>query len=131
MKPALYLLPLLVLSSAGTAAVPAAKVLIVDTEAAIAQSSVATRLRAEAEAARAKATGADAREQIEGALDLALSELLEALPALIEQMAMARGVDVVLEPAIASRVGAKGPEVTAELVKVLDRQTAKVRLELP
>jgi hypothetical protein len=131
MTPVLYLLPLLVLSTAGMAAVPGAKVLIVDTEAALARSTVATRLRAEAEAARARATGADAREQVEGALDLALSELLEALPALIEQLAIDRGVDVVLEPLVASRVGAKGPEVTAELVQALDRETAKVRLELP
>lgn len=123
---------LLLLGGAATAAtIPPAKVLLVDTEAALTQSQVAKRLRAEAEAARARAAGDDAREQVEGALDLALSELLEALPGLIEQLAIQRGVDLVLEPVVASRVGARGPDVTGEIVSALDRQAARVRLELP
>lgn len=121
----------LLAGAASAATIPPAKVLIVDTEAALAQSQVAKRLRAEAEAARARSAGADAREQVEGALDLALSELLEALPGLIEQLAIQRGVDLVLEPIVASRVGAQGPDVTGEIVSALDRQAARVRLELP
>lgn len=129
-----FVLPLLLSLLAGAASaatIAPAKVLIVDTEAALTQSQVAKRLHAEAEAARARATGADAREQVEGALDLALSELLEALPGLIEQLAIQRGVDLVLEPIVASRVGAKGPDVTGEIVSALDREAARVRLELP
>jgi hypothetical protein len=119
------------LSLGATAALPPAKVLIVDAEVVLERSTVAKRLRAEAAKARESAVGADAREQIDAALDLALSDLLEALPELIEAVATTRGVDLVLEPAVASRVGAQGPDLTTDLVTALDRQSAKLRLELP
>jgi Skp family chaperone for outer membrane proteins len=121
----------LALSLSATAALPPATVLIVDTEVVLERSSVAQRLRAEAASARAAAAGAEARDQVDAALDLALSELLEALPELIESLATTRGADLVVEPAVASRVGAEGPDLTADVVAALDRQAATVKLELP
>lgn len=125
------LLPGLLLAFAAPAAMPPASVLIVDSEAVLERSEVARRLRAEAEKARGAAAGAAAREQIGAALDLALSGLLEALPEVIEALATERRVDLVLEPAMASRVGARGPDLTAEIVTALDRRSANLKLELP
>lgn len=119
------------LSMTASAALPPAKVLIIDAEVVLERSSVAQRLRAEAATARAAAAGAEAREHVDAALDLALSDLLEALPELIESLATARGVDLVVEPAVANRVGAQGPDLTAEVVAALDRQASTVKLELP
>lgn len=125
------LLPGLLLTVTASAALPPATVLIVDSEAVLERSEVARRLRAEAEQARSAAAGAAAREQIGAALDLALSGLLEALPEVIEVLATERRVDLVLEPAMASRVGARGPDLTGEVVTALDRRSAALKLELP
>lgn len=122
------LLPGLLLTVTASAALPPATVLIVDSEAVLERSEVARRLRAEAEQARSAAA---AREQIGAALDLALSGLLEALPEVIEVLATERRVDLVLEPAMASRVGARGPDLTGEVVTALDRRSAALKLELP
>lgn len=121
----------LLLSAGASAALPPATLLIVDSEVVLERSQVAQRLRAEAERARAAAAGAEAREQVDAALDLALSGLLEALPEIIEALATERQVDLVLEPAVASRVGAKGPDLTNEVVTALDRRAASQTLELP
>lgn len=125
------LLPGLLLTVTASAALPPATVLIVDSEAVLERSEVARRLRAEAEQARSAAAGAAAREQIGAALDLALSGLLEALPEVIEVLATERRVDLVLEPGMASRVGARGPDLTGEVVTALDRRSAALKLELP
>ena len=96
-------------------------------------SKVVTRLKTEALAAQLKKTNKPGKLNAEyaEALELSLSDLRVALPQVIENIAKAKGADVVIEPEIASKFALVGENISAEVARALDVRSAKLKFLAP
>lgn len=111
----------------------ASAIILVDSIKAEAQSVVFARLKAEAAAAQLKRTGkaAPLNAQYQEALESSLSEWRGALPDAVAQVAIASKADVAIEPSTAKLKGLQGTDLTAQVVKALDVQFAKLKFVSP
>ena len=96
-------------------------------------SKVVARLKTEALAAQQKKTNKAGLLNAEyaEALELSLSDLRVALPQVIESIAKTKGADVVIEPAIAAKFALVGENISAEVARMLDIRSAKLRFLAP
>lgn len=120
---------LMLMASAAQASV----IILVDSVKAEAQSVVFARLKTEAAAAQLKKTGkaAPLNAQFQEALEASLSEWRSALPEAVAQVAVANKADVAIEPSVAKLKGLQGTDLTAQVVKALDAQFAKLKFVSP
>lgn len=119
----------LLIASAANASV----IILVDSAKAEAQSAVFARLKSEAAAAQQKSTGkaAPLNAQFQEALEQSLSEWRSALQDAVAGVAIAINADIAIEPSIAKLKGLQGTDRTAEVVKALDAQFAKLKFAAP
>lgn len=96
-------------------------------------SKVVARLKAEALAAQQKKTNkaAPLNAEYAEALEFSLSDLRVALPQVIENIAKAKGADVVIEPDIAVKFALVGENISAEAARALDVRSAKLKFLVP
>jgi hypothetical protein len=126
-----FALSFLLILSANTA--QASVIILVDSAKAEVQSAVFARLKAEAAAAQLKKTGkaAPLNAQFQEALEGSLSEWRSALSEAVAQVAVANKADVAIEPSVAKLKGLQGTDLTAQVVKALDAQFAKLKFVSP
>jgi predicted Zn-dependent protease len=128
-----YFLYAVALTLLTTSAANASVILLIDSAKAEAQSVVFARLKSEAGAAQQKQTGkaAPLNVQFQEALEQSLSEWRSALEDAVAKVAIANKADIAIEPSTAKLKGLQGTDRTADVVKVLDLQFAKLKFAAP
>lgn len=117
------------LATTASAATDALVVLTVDVGYLQSSMPLYTQIAAQAQAAQQGVDG-ERKSEIELARDLRQSEVLTALPEAIGEVARAANADLVLDRAVAKRVGeAAARDVTDEVERILVAQFSKLPLE--
>jgi hypothetical protein len=127
-----FLLAIIFIASVPTISV-AQMILLADTQGIESSSKVMQRIRQEALQAQKKKipTAAQLSPEYADALELSLSDIRAAMPALIATLAKAQKADAVLEPAIAKQHGLSGKDVSLQISQQIDAQFAKSKFMPP
>jgi Flp pilus assembly protein TadB len=109
------------------ASASAASILLADTAKVEASSAVVQRMRAQALAVQQRKIPAakTLNDEFSEALELSLSDIRAGIPIAIASIAKAQKADVVLEPAIAKKLGLAGTDISAQVQQRIDQQFAK------